>query len=557
LRPRKRRDFFNYAVYDLETKGKDSTEFEMMGFFDGETYTCFRDPEKFLAHVCTPKYHKWKIFAHYGGRYDVNFLFDLIRGMHPLWLIGIVFSGSACIAFTVKIGEGRWRFTDSFRLMPAGLARLTQEFDVEHKKLAFDPTSPLYNEHDCRGLYEVLAKFFLLTGQRCITLAATAMSIFRHDYQSRDLPSVRDKVTDWIRLGYFGGRVETYRWDAATLNCYDVNSLYPYAMMGPLPVRYDMGTRRIPDNDDKFIGFYEADVDYPELYIPSLPYLLSESQEQKLYFPVGRFTGYFTSMELRQAICDGAGVRVIQGFQFFAEAILRDYSLGIFKIKQDAEAAGRQAIRFAAKILLNALYGKFGQRPEHETYILDPGTAVLNPGDPNSPEIRPLPKGMAYYMRGSHAAHLLPHIASAVTSRARLLMCNRLRRAGRIWYTDTDSIFTSKNLPNSNEMGDLRHEGRGLFQAHGLKEYQFKGVYALKGISLRSDNPAENDQKALDYLHGIPVTSMRMAGLKESIQRGKQAFRLTPVTKVRRRRGEKRARDGDDTRPWNVKELLK
>lgn len=527
----------------------------MIGLYDGCTYSNFRDLADFFREVMTPRYSGWRWFAHFGGKLDIAYLFDWLREHDPQADINFYLAGSCVISFTVRRGRYHWRFCDSYRLMDSALATLTTEFDVEHKKLDFNPTSIEYNRNDCIGLYEVLTAFFEIFEQTSETVAAHAMAVFRKDFLKREIYQPPRKVEEFIRAGYFGGRCEVYRFDERIVNKYDVNSLYPYAMLGPVPVEYIGYTTRLAD-DDSEIGFYRAEIEYPEVYLPVLPVMIGA----RLFFPVGKFAGVFSSIELRHAINHGAGVRISGGVIFKAEPILADFSRTLYEMKVKAEHDENPAIRYTTKKIMCSLYGKFGQRRDQAVYILDPGTSRLDPDDLMSPQIWPLPKGLAYYFRDSKASHILPHIAAAVTSRARTITLDYLTAAGKIWYTDTDSVFTTSKLATSDRLGSMKSEGRGYFRAFGLKEYKFDGHYNIKGISIKKINPktgkkTEDPTIAEAYLKGIGVPVTRRAGLMESIRKGLPAARRIEFTKQRHERIEKRARAGMDTRPWNVSEL--
>lgn len=535
---------FNFAVYDIETPSKESLEFYSCGFFDGFEYRYFRTMEEFLNHVLQKRYSGWRFFAHFGGRFDVHYVFDWLMEHAPRLKIYINCSGSCVIAMTIHDGRYWWRFTDSYRLFPKSLETLTNDFDVAHKKLVgWDYRERKYNEHDCRGLFEVLTIGFDLFGVCSETIASHALRVFRKDFLQRDIFQPQRTVEEFCRAAYFGGRCEIYRYDRHVLNHYDVNSLFPTAMLEPVPIEYLCRSRKLYTGPDK-IGFYYARVNYPERYLPLLPVKIG-----KLFFPVGKFEGIFTGMELEEAICDGADVKIIAGAVFLSEPVLKDYSLQLFAMKQKAERDKKSGKRYVMKILANSLYGKWGQRREQRTYCLDDGSEGLYP----------LPNGLAYRVNESRATHILPHISAVITSRARLMQAKLLKQAQN-WYTDTDSLFTSGKYDITDTLGGLHFEGRGSFQAYGLKEYKFKRDYKIKGLP-RSKNSDERKRKAEDrrlsklYLAGENVFSNRMKGFPECLRKGEKTVQRIEVIRHRGEVFPKRCRCDDDTRAWDVKEI--
>lgn len=537
---------FKFAVYDIETYGIGNLNFHSCGFFDGEQYWYFRSMEDFLSHVLRKEYNGWRFFAHFGGRFDVHFVFDWLRKFDPNLYMEVNCSGSAVISLTLREGKNRWRFVDSFRLMPKSLASLTNDFNVLHKKLVGrDFKEREYNEYDCRGLYEVLEIFFDEFDICSETIASHAMRVYRSHFMQRELWQPKREIEEFCRFAYAGGRCEIFRYDEAEVNQYDVNSLYPSAMLETVPVEYLFQSREIPDSDDRRIGFYKADIHYPDCYLPILPV-----HTDKLYFPVGDFTGIYTSMELRKAIEAGAAVRILEGRVFTAEPILRDYALQLFEMKKEADLQGQGAKRYIAKILMNSLYGKWGQRREQRVYILDDGREGLYP----------LPNGLAYYMSESQAAHILPHISAVITARARIRQHSLLSQA-RNWYTDTDSLFTDANYEVSDDLGSLHFEGAGKFQAFRLKEYRFKNGYKIKGLQrskaeTQEQRDAEDKRLAELYLQGEELIMPRMRGWAESVKAGLPAVGYVERKRRRRVVRDKRCRIKEDSRPWNYRELF-
>jgi hypothetical protein len=533
-------------VYDIECPSKETLDFFNLGFYDGEKYWNFRKIEDFLNHVTRKEYAGYRLFAHFGGRFDVHYVFDWLRAHAPEVEMEINCSGSSVISLTVRGRGARLRFTDSYRLLPKSLATLTHEFDVRHKKISgAEFTDRLYNEHDCRGLYEVLEQFFDAFDICSETIASHAMRVFRAKYLEKDIYQPNMEIENFCREAYSGGRCEIFRYDESEVNHYDVNSLYPSAMLESVPVEYLYESKHIPERSD-LIGFFKAKIFYPDRYLPILPF-----HADKLYFPTGVFEGTFSSLDLKLAEREGAEVEILQGKIFLAEPILKEYALSMFALKQEAEREGKKGLRYVYKILNNSLYGKFGQRREQRSYCIDDGRAGLYP----------LPNGIAYYLSESRAAHILPHIAATITSRARAIQFDLLKR-GKQWYTDTDSLFTSELYPVSDALGALHYEGRGTFHAYRLKEYKFNNEYKIKGLPRSKNEDAEkraveDKELAEKYLAGEMTLNERMRGWPESIRAGKETVARVIRPRFRREIMDKRARDGQyDTRPWSVQEIL-
>lgn len=528
----------------------------MIGMFDGQYYRHFRSVEDFLNHVLTKRYRGWRFFAHFGGRYDVNFIFDyLLKSGHTDF--NFICVGSNVIGMTIRKGKNWIKLTDSMHLMPAGQDSLCQAFGTKHQKVEvkdFDNASLSVlierNYNDCLGLYEVLTMFFEESGITSETFATHALRIFRRDFLRKKLWIPPPFVEEFVHQSYYGGRVEVYRRGAPDLNCYDFNSMYPYCMTLPVPVYYLGRTREIDQPDDRF-AFLHAIVDMPEVLIPPLPV-----EWGKLIFPTGRIEGVFAHVELERAIEAGARVDVRDGVVFRSEPIFKDYARTLYEQKKTAG----EPKRTIAKFLLNSLYGKFGQHREKSRFKItrdDEGEGWIPIVNESTGELT----GISEQKTFSRAAHILPHIAAAVTARARNMLYDLLLKHDP-YYADTDSIFTRETLGTSDDLGGLELIGQGEAEFYQPKLYRFNGEWKAKGLPTSDDklrNAFVNGKacrSAQDLLvaftAGEQITFDRGKSVLESTRFGGPSCQNVQVKRSLKDQFPKRAWIGRETRPWKI-----
>jgi DNA polymerase type B, organellar and viral len=544
---------FKYATWDIEANNW--WDLVLLGLWDGSNYYHFRTVEEFFEFLFQSKYNGWRFFAHFGGRYDFNFIFDFIRKWNGKIACSFICSGSLVIQMTLRYRSVTIKLCDSYRLfyMPAssdvsktdnksGLRALGLVFDVQHKKteldfsnIQYNHETIQYNETDCRCLYEVMERFFEETGIMSETFATHALRIWRKEFLKETIWKPREAVLEFIRQSYHGGRVEVFKRGSNLLWAYDVNSMYPYVMQFPVPVRYIGQAKHLSDED---YGFVEATVHTPEDYVPCLPVRM-----EKLYFPCGTYRGVWTSEELREAERRGTRIQKIHHAHYFeTQTIFAEYVQKLYALKKSAKS---EATRLISKGLLNALYGKFGQNPTKKIYVLE-----RNAPEGSYPIMEPsgYPSGFAYYERTSHSAYLLPHLASAVTSKARIHLLSRLDADA--YYCDTDSVFTSTWYPASKELGEWGELGQGEAYFVQPKLYKWKGTWKSKGLN--------KEQSIDDFVAGSPNMVRRARSIKEALRDGTPACGHVETAKYLRETRPKRAWVNDeDTRPWNVTELEK
>lgn len=531
---------FQFGVWDIEARNW--WELLCIGVYDGKEYFHFTKIEEFVNFILRREYRYFRWFAHFGGRYDLNFVFDWVRLNIGALRCSFYCSGSMVLQMTLRKGDRVAKLCDSYRLLQGSLRDLGIAFQVKHQKTAIDFENLEYNrqlleynEQDCRCLYEVLVSFFEQTGITSETFATHALRVFRKDFLKEKIWKPHEEVSNFIRNSYHGGHVEVFKRRGLSLNAYDVNSMYPFVMLDKMPTIYIGESRKRIDHK---YGFVQAVLKVPEVYIPPLPVRM-----EKLFFPVGTLTGTWTTEELNEA--ENRGVQILKihkGVYFDCQEIFKDYVNKLYALKKKST----EPTRTIAKLLLNSLYGKFGQQPVKRIYVTEESAP-----DGSYPILTPdgIPSGFAYYERASHSAYLLPHLASAVTSKARLVLLNRLN--SNSFYCDTDSIFTSDtDAFIGSDLGDWSLVGTGDCEFIQPKLYKFNGKWKAKGLN--------KDQDIDGFVYRGDVNNVtRRKSIKEALNDGKAACADMEVNKVLRETRPKRAWIGDDTRPWDMKELEK
>ena len=495
-----------FAVFDIETYKWVNPY--AVGFYDGEDYfeflgkDCIRD---FLNHVLTKKYRGMTIYAHNGGRFDFNFLMEILKDNE--YKVDMIFQGARCLLLKVYLNiytneKGKithsnvLKFADSVSLLRFKLDDLTKNFDVEHKKLNFmDKKSDerdyeylyrLFKENDKRfhdylkndvyGLHEVLLKFNELiqqnNGKLGLTIASTSLNTFKKGYLSREIKMTDRETNDEMKKAYFGGRTEIFRMflPEKKYRCYDVNSLYPYVMFNhrfPVGKPKNIKNPKVKDIKEN-MGITKCKVTAPDdLYLPVLPYKLDLGSHHKLVFPLGRFSGYWDNAQLTKALELGYRIEPEKMMVFTNDFLFKDYVHNFYELKKASKSGTPSYI--LAKLMLNSLYGKFAQNQDSEMMI-----KVKNPKDLDEYEVTDVvdaDRGMFKVKTESQGNFFIPQISIHVTALAQLrlykFMEELINKGKWIAYCDTDSLFTDGFLKTSDKLGDMK------------KEYTFRKGYFL------------------------------------------------------------------------------
>ncbi|RGB21644.1 DNA polymerase B 2 [Rhizophagus diaphanus] len=373
----------------------------------------------------------------------------------------------------------------------------------------FLEVSRQYIMGDCISLFQILNKYFEtliskfpINPLRVYSAPSTAFRIWRtqqlpllqkDNLQVYDLSQNLDSE---LREGYCGGVVDVYRPHLKGVGYYyDVNSLYPTAMIKPMPVgrpkRVNLNPEQFLNGD--FFGYVQATVMAPtNEYIGLLPikYL------GKLICPGGTFSGIFFSEELRFALSNNYQLLDIsnawefkRGDNTFLQLITQ---LNAMKI--EAQMNNQPTIRNMAKLLMNSMYGRFGMHPSIlETHIWNE-EKIINLA-PYWDLINVLPYGELSLVSielnkerliAKHGLASLTEmleklsnktnvvIAGAVTAYSRMIInqykLDAMALGLELYYSDTDSLVLNGPLPES--MIDSATLGK-LKLEHTIKEGLF------------------------------------------------------------------------------------
>lgn len=476
--------------------------------------------DKALEYILAPRFAGRTIYAHNGGNFDYLFLLRWLRIHNDAYMFDVVPVQSSIQALRVwKVSENPddevkdvWTFLDSVKLLPMSLQKACESFKVPGKlehdlnMPESDPRWEAYLEQDCRALSEVMnAAFFMiedrLGGEVGMTGPSTSMKLFRkrflgrgssprkvtryqHWQQCADRETCPGCFHAWVRRGYYGGRTELFQTYGRDLHYFDINSSYVAAMREDMPIesRIEMSSIDWSYYGDKS-GFAEVDVFIPqECEIPPLPH--KSQKTRKLMFPTGRFRGVWSLEELRllsHERVNGKILKVHRCVWFQKRPMFTEMVDTLWTMRNKNLSDYDEGLSMMAKLMGNALYGKFGMAHERTSITfakavsleacflcqktIASGLGICNDcegsksatGDPDS--------DVWYQNHHVDAPYIIPHIAAHITALARVrlwrFMIQALEMGGKIWYADTDSILTDVVLPSSSDLGGLKDEYPG------------------------------------------------------------------------------------------------
>lgn len=411
----------------------------------------------------------------------------------------------------------------------------------------------------------------------CMTAASYAMKVFKTNFMKEKTISVlTKKMYEFIKNGFFGGRTEVFRlhtkltqeqidlgWE---LHYKDVVSLYPTVQFfDELPCGQGVWKEEPVYTDTKDyiknnFGFHEVDILPPAfLHRPLLP-----AKGEKLMFDLTeKKKQVYPSAELEKALEIGYTITKIYKSLTFERSrdIFKGYVQTFLKIKSECSGVpemykGRvkdyirdlkehcgveleedkiiknPGMKALAKLMLNSLWGKFGQRSDMRSnvYISNPGdwyrllqkhldgkVEIINEVDVDEHTMFVTYQELEIEKTSITGTNI--GIAAMVTSQARLRLYAEMEKLGDLsCYCDTDSLkYIYKpggySVPSGPLLGQWENEfSDGDYgieflslapKAHGHITLHNKKSIKCKGVTLSKDNSAVvNLDSMRELIHG-------------------------------------------------------
>ena len=520
--------WFGYACYVRRLKGTDYSKPTWIRFTTQKAFW------EWLIEISKGRTRVY-VFAH-----NQSFDFTVMRGFSNLRRRGyklrkaVIESPPTILTFK---RDGRTlSFIDTLNYFRMSLKELGKAFGIDKLEMPEKDRSIVDWNTYCKRDVEILVKAILYyiqivkdwkLGGFQYTIAAQGFAAFRHRFMDTQiLIDDNEKALKLSRATYFGGRTECYHIGKLNgdMHLVDINSQYPFVMHNNLyptkllSVWNDVTLDEVDNLINKYSISCEAVIDTNE---PIYPYVFNK----RLVFPVGKFTTFLSTPEIIEAKARGHLVKINQAAIYNQSNIFKSYVDFFYRKRLEYIAEGNYAMAFLCKIILNSLYGKFGQSgykyEETDTDCED----IIKTWDELDYETGKIYKYrqfagiMQTQTRDAEAYNSFPAISAHVTAYARIYLYHLIETAKphNVYYCDTDSLLiNSEGLQlltdyiNEKELGALKVERHITYaNIRAPKDYIFGDVEKIKGIRKNAEQ--------------IDVSTFKQSvfpGFKGMIQRG-------------------------------------
>jgi len=449
------------------------------------------------------------VFSH-----NFHFDFNILGGFKALANCGLKvtkFVIDSDMFFVMAKGNHRsFAFIDTTNYFKTSLEELGKVLGLPKLKIDFDKCTMEELETYCQRDVDILEKlvmelisFIKLNnlGGFAVSSASLSFNIFRHRFMKHEIFIHRHpKALELETLSYRGGRNEAFRLgrlEGEKFYMLDVSSMYPFVMLNNyypvklIRVEENPSLRGLLDALTKFLVIADVEV---EIWKPCIAV-----KRDKLIFPIGRFRCVLTTPELLMVLQEGE-IKQVYSYAIYEYAkIFEDYVRFFYELKEKYQREGNRPFREFSKLLMNSLYGKFGQRVRKivkigEGFEEDNHIELLIDARNGTRSVLIYLNGELFVVdKADYSEHSFPAIASFVTAYARCYLTRLIDKAGweNVIYCDTDSLLVTtagyeklKRLIRDGEIGLLKLEGVYDFvEIIGCKHYRLgEEVIKLKGV---------------------------------------------------------------------------
>lgn len=379
------------------------------------------------------------------------------------------------------------------------------KLDIDHQDKNDDRVSA-YCHRDVEILYHLWVWWYRFSrehdfGAWGITLPSQAFLAYRHRFMTHKIYIHNDfNILKLERWSYHGGRTECFQvgvFEPGPFYKLDINSMYPWAMWTfkyPTSLRGQgkgLSLKALRYYLSKYCVIAKVSIWVDRPYFPIY-------KDTRIVYPIGRFETVLTTPELKIALDNGWIEEIKEAAWYMKGLIFRDYVDYFYRLKDRYKREGNGVCYRLTKLMLNSLYGKFGQLATdmEEVGVCDPGIFRVS-RDYNAKIGR---WATEYYIggkifrgvAGGEAYHSFPVIAAHVTANARIYLYKLIEAAGRenVYYCDTDSLIVNQTgydrfepFIRPHELGNFKIEAASNYLSiRAPKDYTLGDEERVKGV---------------------------------------------------------------------------
>lgn len=500
------------AIYCRSRRGQALRPQDELVFYDNTTFWDWLD-------VLPDDKTKTLLVAH-----NLNYDLPVTHAFHELeqrsWKLKGYYSSGMVNIFRWKRGTQRLEAIDNGNFFPGSLDKWGQIVGYPKLAVEFDTVSDAELIAYCRRDVEIMIELWrywmqFLDDNDCgafrPTVASTAFGAFRHRYNTEDVWIHGDELAISLeRAAYKGGRVECLFQGARKWGPFyycDVNNMYGHVMKEHLYPISLWGSKCYPKMVElvyrlnRYSVIAHVKVNVTENWFP-------HKVNGRRAYPTGTFVTTLTTPELHLAY-DNGWIEQVYAMAWYRQGrLFADYVDHFYSARKAYESDGNKPMASIAKLMINSLYGKFGQRGIKQWIDgeCDPDTSltitIYTDGEEKPYTMTHLGGQIIYTQAHGEGWNSFPAIAAHVTAYARLHLYRLMQMVPQEhrYYMDTDSLIVDEqglsylqSELDENKLGALKIERNSPYLiVNAPKDYFMDDHIRIKGIRADAELVAPN-----------------------------------------------------------------
>ena len=347
--------------------------------------------------------------------------------------------------------------------------------------------------------------------QKIATSAGISLYMYKHIFQNEELKESPNKILQCEQESYKGGRCEVFKksYSGNELYYYDINSSYPSSMCDDMPFEYQ---KTMKYNDKKFTNINE--ITKYNLYLSKSIYkgndkyfinnLLIRNKNKNIYSTKNTDYSYHWGVELIECMNNGCDIYIKEQLFYSNKKLFSEFSKYYYNERIIEKEKGNDSKQLFYKNICNSLYGKFGQKQFNNKKIIENNNEIYETIGKNKLinfEIINDKMLIEYEPNDDNYIGKLVRFSSYISACSRTKLSEQMRYIGHehIYYCDTDSIFTSKQINKkyiSKKLGDWKLEdiiSKALFISPKCYYYESLDQIVKKSKGIKSDELTNTD----------------------------------------------------------------
>ncbi|MEM2117198.1 MAG: DNA polymerase [Thermoplasmata archaeon] len=485
-------------------------------------YKYFLNSEDFFKYVESKLYKKEKLIL---ISHNIHFDFCVLGGYEWIcknkWKVKSFVDSSNLYIMSIEKDCKRIELINSFNFFRTTIKQLGELLNLPKIEIDFNNCSLddliTYSFRDCEILFNIFKTYIkfievndLGTFQK--TISSQSFTAFRHKFMKHQIYIHNDKTALEIeRKSYYGGRNECFyigKIEGENIYKLDINSMYPFVMkINDYPIKLIKKLKNVSlENLENYLEKYcVIGVVKIKTNEPVYPFRI----QNRTCFVVGEGNFILTTPELEYAYKNNHIKKIYKLIIYEKANIFSDFVEFFYSERINSKNKGDKVFSDLYKLILNSLYGKFGQLGNEWRFVEYSDNfefkyiESVNKSAGKKYSWRQIGNRIEERIERGEAYNSFVAIASHVTAYARIYLWNLIKTAGieNVYYVDTDSLFVNetgyKNLLSyidNNNIGKLKVEGiSNYLEIRGLKDYTFGDIVKIKGVKIFEDNSRGNE----------------------------------------------------------------